>query len=64
MEAVVKLLVADGEIPPLLRDHPLSGEWRGYRNCHVKPELVLDYKTTGDNILRLARLGSHSVLFK
>jgi mRNA interferase YafQ len=45
------------------RDHDLSGDWSGYRECHVKPDLLLIYRKTGQDILRLARLGSHSELF-
>jgi len=43
-------------------DHPLSGNWSGFRDCHVKPDLVLIYKVR-DNSLQLARIGSHSDLF-
>jgi len=43
-------------------DHPLSGNWSDYRDCHVKPDLVLIYKIS-DNSLQLARIGSHSDLF-
>jgi mRNA interferase YafQ len=43
-------------------DHPLSGNWSGFRDCHVKPDLVLIYKTN-NNSLQLARIGSHSDLF-
>jgi mRNA interferase YafQ len=45
------------------RDHDLSGDWSGYRECHVKPDLLLIYKMGDDNTLRLARLGSHGELF-
>jgi mRNA interferase YafQ len=45
------------------RDHELSGDWSSYRECHVKPYLLLTYKTGEDHTLRLARLGSHSELF-
>ena len=44
------------------RDHPLSGEWAGFRDCHVKPDLVLIYEKPDDETLRLVRLGSHSEL--
>jgi mRNA interferase YafQ len=64
LEVVLKLLVVDAELPPALRDHPLSGGWNGYRDCHIKPDLVLIYKKTDDNVLRLTRLGSHGELFK
>lgn len=40
------------------------GHWSGYRECHIKPDLLLIYKQPVDPILRLARLGSHSELFK
>lgn len=44
-------------------DHGLIGDKLGYRDCHVKPDLVLIYKIDS-NILKLARIGSHSELFK
>ena len=45
------------------RDHDLSGDWAGYRECHIKPDLLLIYRKSDPDILRLARLGSHSELF-
>lgn len=44
------------------KDHPLSNNWSGYRECHVKPDWLLIYKIT-TNALYIARLGSHSELF-
>jgi mRNA interferase YafQ len=41
----------------------LSGDWAGYRECHVKPNLLLIYRKVDQDTLRLARLGSHSELF-
>jgi mRNA interferase YafQ len=43
-------------------DHSLTGNWMGYRDCHVKPDLVLIYKIDSQ-ILKLARIGSHSEVF-
>jgi len=43
-------------------DHNLSGNWLGFRDCHIKPDLVLIYKVDS-NTLKLARIGSHSDLF-
>lgn len=43
-------------------DHALSGRWQGYRDCHVKPDLILIYKVEADS-LKLARIGTHSELF-
>jgi mRNA interferase YafQ len=53
----------DEELPEKYHDHALSGDWFGYRECHVKPDLLLIYKKPDDKVLRLARLGSHSGLF-
>ena len=44
------------------RDHGLSGKWKGYRDCHIKPDLVLIYKKSA-TVLSLVRLGSHAELF-
>jgi mRNA interferase YafQ len=45
------------------RDHDFSGDWAGYRECHIKPDLLLIYRKSDADTLRLARLGSHSELF-
>lgn len=56
-------LIRDDRLEPRYRDHELSGDWIGYRECHVRPDLLLIYRKTGDGLLRLARLGSYSELF-
>jgi len=61
--AAVRLLAADQLLPEGNRDHPLSGDWAGYRECHLKPDLLLVYRKLGEDVLKLARLGSHSELF-
>lgn len=43
-------------------DHSLAGNWQGFRDCHIKPDLVLIYRVD-DDVLQLARIGSHSELF-
>jgi mRNA interferase YafQ len=60
---VLAALANDRPLEPRHRDHDLSGEWSGYRECHVKPDLLLIYRKTDQDLLRLARLGSHSELF-
>lgn len=52
----------DEVLPPNLSDHLLTGDWKGYRDCHIKPDLVLIYRKTEDALV-LARIGSHSELF-
>ncbi len=61
---VLAALANDQPLEPRYRDHDLSGDWAGYRECHVKPDLLLIYRKSGEDLLRLARLGSHSKLFQ
>lgn len=56
-------LATDQTLDARYRDHDLSGDWAGYRECHVKPDLLLIYRKSDADTLRLARLGSHSELF-
>lgn len=60
----VILLLADGKpLPVEKRDHALSGEWSGYRECHIAPDWLLIYRILDDKlILSLTRTGSHSYL--
>ncbi|MBN8808184.1 MAG: type II toxin-antitoxin system YafQ family toxin [Sphingomonas sp.] len=61
--AVLSALLADQPLDPRYKDHALTGDWVGYRDCHIKPDLVLIYAKPDDDVLRLARLGSHSEVF-
>lgn len=63
LETVLALLAEDAPLPDGSRDHALIGNWQGYRECHLKPDLLLIYKTQKPGVLRLARLGSHAELF-
>jgi mRNA interferase YafQ len=56
-------LATDQLLEAKYRDHDLSGDWAGYRECHLKPDLLLIYRKSDAETLRLARLGSHSELF-
>jgi mRNA interferase YafQ len=58
--AVLEHLVSDTPLPVSYRDHLLSGTWSGFRDCHIKPDLVLIYEKPDPLTLRLVRLGSHS----
>lgn len=60
---VLACLIADKALPERNYDHVLSGNWDGYRECHIKPDLLLIYQKPDKHTLRLARLGSHSELF-
>ena len=58
----METLANDRPLEPRHHDHALSGEWRDYRDCHLKPDLVLIYQKPDTGTLRLVRLGSHSEL--
>lgn len=64
LKQVLEALATDQKLDPQYRDHDLSGNWAGYRECHVKPDLLLIYRKLDGDGLRLARLGSHSELFR
>ena len=63
LKPVFVALATDQPLDARYRDHDLSGDWAGYRECHIKPDVLLIYKKPDLKILRLARLGSHSDLF-
>lgn len=46
------------------KDHPLSGDWIGHRECHIQPDWLLVYRIENDIlVLTLSRTGTHSDLF-
>ncbi len=62
LNGILDLLEVDEILPPNAVDHALVGKFAGYRDCHIKPDLILIYRKTGDDVLELLRLGSHSEL--
>ncbi|MDR1934670.1 MAG: type II toxin-antitoxin system YafQ family toxin [Candidatus Accumulibacter sp.] len=60
--ALVAALANDQPLAGKHCDHALTGDWKDYRDCHVKPDLVLIYRQPDDTVLQLVRLGSHSEL--
>ena len=66
MRAVVKELMNDRPLDRKHRDHELSGEYEGVRECHVAPDWLLIYDKEGSvktGTLKLIRTGTHSDLF-
>lgn len=66
LEKVIGMLAAEQPLPEKYRDHALtdSKEYKGTRECHIKPDWLLIYSIISDRlILRLIRTGSHSDLF-
>ncbi len=62
LKEVIDLLLEKKPLPPKNRDHQLSGEWLGHRDCHIEPDWILIYKILEDE-LRLERTGTHADLF-
>ena len=64
LEDIIAKLALGESLPEKNRDHALSGNWNGYRECHILPDWLLIYNLE-DNvlILTLARTGTHSNLF-
>lgn len=68
LKRVIELLVANaGPLPAEYRDHPLRGEWRDHRDCHVAGDWVLIYRINstpeGEEII-FVRTGTHADLFE
>lgn len=64
LEKVVELLAMGEVLPEKNRDHELSGNWIGHRECHIQPDWLLVYRIEDDVlVLTLTRTGTHSDLF-
>jgi mRNA interferase YafQ len=59
---LILLLAGETPLPVRFKDHPLSGEWKHHRDCHIEPDWLLLYKIDA-NELYLVRTGSHADLF-
>ena len=62
LREVILLLIEGHPLPPRYKDHPLGGEWKHYRDCHIEADWLLLYRIDGDD-LYLVRTGTHSDLF-
>ena len=61
---IIKKLANGETLPEKNRDHNLSGDYSGCRECHITPDWLLIYEIDdGELILYLTRTGSHSDLF-
>ena len=62
---VVDTLARQETLPPRNRDHELTGNYIGFRECHITPDWLLIYRIDqGALMLFLSRTGSHSDLFR
>lgn len=63
IDEVIKQLANDDILNPALQDHPLIGDYKDFRECHIKSDLVIVYRRTAE-ILSLYRIGRHQDIFK
>ena len=64
LEDVIALLAQEQELPPAYRDHALTGDYSGCRECHIAPDWLLVYGVLQDELPPyLTRNGTHSDLF-
>lgn len=64
LENVIATLAMGKSLPEICKDHSLSGNWRGFRECHILPDWLLIYRLEEKVlVLALARIGTHSDLF-
>lgn len=63
MSVVVAKLQAGEALDAKYKDHSLTGNWKGYRECHILPDWLLIYRIDNDMLmLVLSRTGTHSDL--
>lgn len=64
LKSVIGMLADESVLPAQYRDHELTGNFKGYRECHISPDWLLIYRIFEDKlILTLERTGTHSDLF-
>ncbi len=63
LKTLLELLIGQVDLPESYQDHPLRGNWKGYRDAHIESDWLLLYRVVG-NELHLARTGSHADLFQ
>lgn len=60
----VNALVNEQKLDKKYHDHALSGEYSGFRECHIEPDWLLIYRISQNTLtLFLFRTGTHSDLF-
>ena len=63
-KAINETLIAGEKLPEKYRDHPLLGNWKGHRDCHIEADWLLIYRIREDEKeIEYVRMGSHAELF-
>jgi mRNA interferase YafQ len=64
LQTVVDTLASEQPLDAKYRDHSLTGDYRGFRECHIEPDWLLIYRIEqGELELFLFRTGTHADLF-
>lgn len=64
LDDVITTLAMGHSLPDQNKDHALTGNWIGHRECHILPDWLLVYRIENDVlVLTLSRTGTHSDLF-
>jgi len=64
LDEIIQTLRERKPLDTKYRDHALTGDYAGFRECHVQPDWLLIYMVDGKNlILTASRTGTHSDLF-
>ena len=64
LDNIITTLAMNEQLPEKNKDHALTGNWSGYRECHILPDWLLIYRMEEDVlVLTLTRTGTHSDLF-
>ena len=62
IDAVIVNLINEAPLEERYQDHPLIGDYEGYRECHIKPDWLLIYQI-GNGVIVFERTGTHSDLY-
>jgi mRNA interferase YafQ len=63
LTTVIETLSARDELEPRHKDHALTGDWKGCRECHIEPDWLLVYREIETELV-LERTGTHSDIFE
>ena len=64
LDDIIRALSKGEELPEKCKDHALTGDWMGHRECHIQPDWLLIYEVKENELLLiLTRTGTHSDLF-
>lgn len=62
LRTAMAILIEELPLPAAYLDHPLRGNWHGFRDLHIEPDWLMIYRIVGEEV-QFARSGTHSDLF-